>query len=281
MDANKNEKNINNYFSKDINGKILLMRHGETFFNSDPDKVGRLTNSKYIDGKLTEKGISQSISIQNVLNKLSFEKIYVSPMYRAFQTISFALEKHPNLRNITVVVHPLVNEVTSCVQDYLLDIKQTKKDFNMNSRLKFDWSIFDNYVKDIKWDENFYYFENFDCFEQNKKEEMYQKLKQYYDKKDFESLKKGLSDIAIIRYDQKKRFESLKNLQYRFNKFLDYIKDKHRETLNNLDKKILIVSHDSFIKVATDRRIYETKDVQKYHDKSYSSKNCEIISIKL
>ena len=190
MDINHNEVNTNNYFSKDINGKILVMRHGETYFNIDPDKAGKVTNSEYVDPKLTEKGINQATSIQNILNKLSFEKIYISPMYRAFQTISIALENHPNLENIVVVVQPLVNEVTSCVQDYLFNIKQTKKEFNLNSKLKFDWSVFDEHVKEIKWDENFYYFENFDCFEENKKEEMYQKLKGYYDQKDFNSLKK-------------------------------------------------------------------------------------------
>ena len=202
-------------------------------------------------------------------------------MYRTFQTISYALQNHPNLDKITAYVHPLVNEVTSCVQYYLLDIKQTKKDFNLNSTLKFDWSIFDDYVKKLKWDENFYYFENFDCFENPKKEEMYQKLKGFYDQNNFESLKEGLSELAFIRYDQKKRFESLKHLQIRFNQFIDYIKENHKDTLNNVNEKILVVSHESFIQIATDRRIYESEDIQDYHDKAYSPKNCEIISIEL
>ena len=278
---NNNQIENNIYYSKDSKGKLLFMRHGETFFNIEPDKKGRVTNPKYIDCKMTEKGIEQSKSIQNVLNQLSFEKIYISPMYRTFQTISYALENHPKLNEITVTVQPLVNEVTSCVQDYLLDIKKTKKDFNINSKLKFDWSLFDEYVKTIKWDENFYYFDNFDCFEENKKNEMYQKLKNYYDSGDFTSFEQGLSDLAKIRYAQKKRFESLKHLQIRFNKFLDFIRQEHKETLNDLDKKILVVTHDSMIKCATDRNLYETEDIQNYHPKSYSPKNCEIISIKI
>lgn len=126
MNNNKNSQN-NIYYSKDTKGKLLFFRHGETFFNIDPDRQGRLTNSKYVDCHLDEKGIEQSKSLQNILNKFTIEKIYISPMYRVFQTIYYALENHPNLKNITVVVHPLVNEVTSCVQDYLLNIKQTKR----------------------------------------------------------------------------------------------------------------------------------------------------------
>ena len=277
----KESKEINNYYTQDTSGKLLLMRHGETFFNIDSDKKGKVVNPNYIDCRLDEKGILQAKSIQKQLNELSIENIYISTMYRVFQTILNALENHPNLNNIRVVIHPDVNEVTSCVQDYLLDIKQTKKDFNMNTKVKFDWTLFGEYVKGIKWDENFYYFENFDCFEEGKKNEMYQKLKELYEKKDFESFKNCLSELAKIRYAQKKRFESLKNLQIRFNKFLDYIKEKHKETLNNLDEKILVVTHDSFIKCATDRRLYESKDIQNYHDKCYSPKNCEIISIKI
>jgi broad specificity phosphatase PhoE len=287
-DDNQKNKNINDnkisqnniYYSNDTTGKLLFMRHGETFFNLDPDKQGRLTNSKYVDCHLDEKGIEQSKSLQNILNKLSIEKIYISPMYRAFQTISYALESHPNLKNITVVVNPLVNEVTSCVQDYLLNIKQTKQEFNMNSKVKFDWSLFDEYVKGIKWDENFYYFDNFNCFENNKKDEMYQKLKELYDMGDFASFKEGLAELAKIRYAQKKRFESLKHLQFRFNKFMEFIKENHKNSLNNTNDKILVVTHDSLIKCATDRTPYETDDIQKYNQNSYSAKNCEIISIK-
>ena len=203
MDKNNNKETtnineINNpYYSKDTKEKLLFIRHGQTFFNLDPDKIGRKTNYKYIDSKLTEKGIEQSKSLQKTLNELTIEVVYISPMYRAFQTVFYALEKHPDLSKIKVIVHPLVNEVTSCVNDYMLDIKETKKEFNMDSKIKFDWSIFNEYVKGIKWDENFYYFDNFDCFEESKKDEMYQILKNLYDKNDFSSFEKKLGEMDI------------------------------------------------------------------------------------
>ena len=48
MDNNINEafniNNINNlYYSKDTKGKLLFMRHGETFFNLEPHKTGKKT----------------------------------------------------------------------------------------------------------------------------------------------------------------------------------------------------------------------------------------------
>ena len=290
MDKNRNNEkiNINNnnnpnnpYYSKDTEEKLLFIRHGETFFNSDPDKTGRKTNYKYIDSKLTTKGIEQSKALQKILNKLTIEVIYISPMYRAFQTVFYALENHPDLSKIKVIVNPLVNEVASCVNDYILDIKQTKKEFNMNSKIKFDWSIFDEYVKSLKWEENFYYFDYFDCFEEKKKNEIYLELRHLYNINDLISLEQKLTELSIIRYQQDKRFESLKHLQSRFNKFFEYIKEKHKNTLGNKESKILVVTHTSFIKCATERNPYEDEDIQDYHPNAYSSKNCEIISIKL
>ena len=277
-----NDFNIKNnpYYSKDIKDKLLFLRHGETFFNLDPDKDGRKTNYKYIDCKLTKKGIEEAKSLKETMNKLSIEAIYISPMYRSFQTIFYALEDYPDLSKIKIIVHPLVSEVSSCVQDYLLDIKKTKKEFNMNSKIKFDWSIFDEYVQNLKWEENFYYFDNFDCFEESKKNKIYKKLQYLYSINDFINLKKELSQLAVIRYQQNKRFESLKHLQIRFNKFIEYIKEKHKNTLDNKEQKILVVTHSSFIKCATDRTQYDNEDIQIYHKNAYSSKNCEIISIK-
>ena len=281
MDKNISNKKINNkYYSHDTTGKLLIMRHGETYFNIEQNKEDRKTNPKFIDCKLTPKGIEQAKSMKEAFDKLNIEAIYISPMYRTFQTVIYAFENHHNISNIKVVVHPLLNEATSCVQDYQLDIKKTKAEFNMNSKIKFDWSVFDDFVKNIKYDENFYYFDNFDCFEENKKNEMYHKLKQFYEKNDFNSLKKGLSELSSMRYAQNKRFESLKYLQTRCFKFLDFIKEKHKNTLNNKENKILVITHTSFIKCVTDRTPYENEDIQDYHPNSYSCKNCEIISIK-
>ena len=275
---NEEQKEEQNY-NKDLSEKLLIMRHGETDFNADTDKGNRITNPKYPDCRLNQNGISQAKSKQGLINSLTLEKVYVSPIYRAIQTVTYCLENHPNKNNIVVVVHPLVSEISNCINDYILDIKQTKKDFNMNSKIKVDWSLFDEYVKTIKYEENFYYFDNFDCYEG--KEIMYQKLKNIYNNGDIDGLRNGLSELATLRFQAKIRFESLKHLQGRFNKFCEYIREHHKDTLNDKKNKILVVSHCAYIKIGTDLTPYESEKIQDYHSTCYSPENCEILSFKL
>ena len=274
---NEDQKEERNYY-QNLSEKLLIMRHGETNFNADPDKDNRVTNPKYPDCRLNQNGINQAKSKQGLINSLTLEKVYVSPIYRALQTVTYCLENHPNKNNIVVVVHPLVSEISNCINDYILDIKQTKKDFNMNSKIKVDWSLFDEYVKTIKYDENFYYFDNFDCYESN---EMYQKLKNIYDNGDIDGLRNGLSELATKRFQAKIRFESLKHLQGRFIKFCDYLREHHKDTLEDKNNKILVVSHCAYIKIGTDLTPYESEKIQDYHPTVYSPKNCEILSFKL
>jgi broad specificity phosphatase PhoE len=267
-------------YSKDIKGKLIFMRHGETYFNADKSKINRKINENYIDCKLNQKGIEQAKSKQEILNKLSFEKIYVSPFYRALQTLTYSLENHPNKENIIAVVNPLIGETSNCINDYILDIKQTKKDFNMNSPIKVDWSLFDEYVKGIKYDENFYYFENFDNFEENEKDKIYQKLRAIYESNNIEELKIGLTELAKRRVQYKKRFESLKYLQGRFKKFCENVKNEYKESLGDEDKKILAISHCSYMKAGTDITLYS--QAKKYFTINlYKPKNCEILSYNL
>ena len=274
---NEDQKEERNYY-QNLSEKLLIMRHGETDFNADPDKDNRVTNPKYPDCRLNQNGINQAKSKQGLINTLTLEKVYVSPIYRALQTVTYCLENYPNKNNIVVVVHPLVSEISNCINDYILDIKQTKKDFNMNSKIKVDWSLFDEYVKTIKYDENFYYFDNFDCYESN---EMYQKLKNIYDNGDIDGLRNGLSELATKRFQAKIRFESLKHLQGRFIKFCDYLREKHKDTLEDKNNKILVVSHCAYIKIGTDLTPYESEKIQDYHSTVYSPNNCEILSFKL
>ena len=174
----KENQQPNPYYSTDLDGKLLFMRHGQTAFNENTNYISRRINPIYADCKLSHTGIIQAKSKRKILNTLSFEKIYVSPAYRALQTLTYSLETHPNKENIIAFVHPLAIEISVCVNDFLLDIKQTKKDFNLNSKIKIDWSLFDKYIKKIKYDENFFFFENFDNIEEKVKNNIY-KIKKF------------------------------------------------------------------------------------------------------
>ena len=269
--------NIKPKYTTDLKGKFLFMRHGQTEFNSDHDK-SRQINSSYIDCHLSNKGIEQVKSKQKLINSLNIEKVYVSPFYRALQTTSLLLENHPNIKNICVVVHPKIAEIGGCTHDFIYDIKQSKKDFNMNSKVKFDWNIFDEYVKNIKWDENFFYFEEFDNLADDIKSEIYNNLKELYDKNDTNLYKIALEKLAKYRIKTHKKFESI---NHEYNRFLELKKNLskiHKHSLKDKNKKILMVSHSSFIKVSTSPGPYYEKN-KKAHPSCHPVKNVEIISI--
>ena len=275
---NKNiEININPKYTTDLNGKFLFMRHGHTEFNSDHDK-SRQKNPLYIDCHLSKKGIEQVKAKQKLINSLYIEKVYVSPFYRALQTASLLLENHPNLNNICVVVHPKIAEIGGCTHDFIFDIKKSKKDFNINAKVKFDWNIFDEYVRNIKYDENFFYFEEYNNLNDKEKSELYSNLKRSYDNNELLLYYKEMEKLAGYRIKIHKKFESL---NHEYNRFLDFknnLNKIHKSSLEDTNKKILMISHSSFIKVSTSPVPYlETN--KKVHPSCHAMKNVEIISI--
>ena len=274
----KKSISINPYFSKNLYEKLLFMRHGKTTFNDASYNISSQVNPNYSDCKLSKTGVNQAKSKQKILNSLSLEKVYVSPFYRALQTLTYSLKNHPNKNNIIALVHPLLSEISNCVNDYILNIKQTKKDFNLKSIIKIDWSLFDEYTKRKKYDQNFYYFDYFDCLDKKEKYKLYLKIKNYYDNGDIKKYKNGLSELAKIRLDKNKNFESLKHAQSRFIKFVDYIKKNHKKSIQNKYKKILAFSHGFFMMVATNMTSYKSKSIQNFHHNCYLPQNCEILS---
>lgn len=264
-------------FTTDLGGKFLFMRHGKTEFNSDKDKL-RQVNPSYIDCHLSRKGIEEVRSKQKIINSLSIEKVYVSPFYRALQTVSLLLENYPNVNNISIVVHPKIAEIGGCTHDFIFDIQENKKDFNMNSKIKFDWSEFDEYVKKIKYDENFFYFEEFNNLSEDIKSEIYNNLKELYDKKEIKLYKKAMEKFAKFRIKNHKKFESINHEYNRFLEFKNNLNKNHKFTLKDKNKKILVVSHSSFIKISTSPGPYQEK-IKKAHPNCHPVKNVEIISI--
>ena len=94
-------------------------------------------------------------------------------------------------------------------------------------------------------------------------------------------MKNGLSDLVKLSYKKNKRLESLKHLQERFKKFCDYIKDQHKDSLNDKNKKIFVISHCAYMKSGTDMTPYKSDNIQKFHNSCYTPKNCEILSYNL
>ena len=260
----KSKKNLD--FSKN---KFLFMRHAETIYNSAPEKNFKY-NPKYADSHLSQKGITQSLNIQNILNKLNIETIYISPYYRALETMEYALQSHPNAKNIVAYVHPELTELAGMMHEFIFDIKETKNNFNLNSKIKVDWSIFDEYVKNIKYKENLFFMDNWDLIEEKKRDEIYFKFNDLYEKGDMDIYKKEVSKIIEERYKMKLKLESYKHAYQRFIDFKNYINNKYVNSMNDTEKKILVISHKTFISIATsdDNCIFKNNK---------TSKNCLVL----
>ena len=270
----KKNNNINKENSFSSN-KFLIMRHGETWYNTNKDKSVKY-NPEYADSHLSDKGIQQSKSKKDELNKYDIEAIYVSPYYRALQTMTIAFENHHNVENIVAFVDPRLGELSGMMHEYILDIKQTKKDFNMNSKVKVNWSIFDEYVKKLKFDEQFFFLDYWNLIEENKKMEIYNKLNEIYKKGDMKLYKEEVSKLIKERYESGLKFESYKHAYERFLDFKKFLYDKHKDTIDNKDKKIIAVSHKLFISIITSNIKYETDEIKKFSPDCLLLNNCEI-----
>ena len=164
MEENGKKLNLQKY-SLDLNGKFLFIRHGQTICNSDKNYKERKINENYIDSHLSEKGINQTKKLREKLDKLNIEAIYVSPLYRSLETAKYLIEDI-NFSG-EIIIHPLISECPNCIDDFIFDINETKKDFD---NLNINWNVFDEYIKKYdKWEPNFYYFEYFNRLEQNQK----------------------------------------------------------------------------------------------------------------
>ena len=272
------EKNVHKKYIPDLSGKFLFMRHGQSFYNKVTDE-SRKYNPDLIDAHLSEEGINQAKSRQNDLNKLDIEKVFVSPYNRALETMTYALQNHPNVDKIIATVHPKIAEVTCGGHDFILDIKKNKKEFNMNSSVKVDWSYFDEYIKNSKYAENFFFFENMNLLDEKVKQEEYFKLKELYDKGDIKKYKDELQRFLKENYKVFIKYESFKHSTERFEDFKRYLKQEFKETINDKNKKVLCVCHSCFINVATSSIPFLKDEIEEKQDNCYKIKNGEIISL--
>ena len=159
-------------------------------------------------------------------------------------------------------------------------INETKNDFK---ELNVNWDIFNKCINEYKnWNENFYYFSYFNRLEENEKKIKYNKLLNIYNKRDMSNLKKEIVNEMpkiIFNKDTIQPFESFKHVYSRFLEFKNFLSEKHKESLNDLDKKVIVVTHGDFLGVITNKYLYENDDINFYPEDCCYCKNCDIISI--
>ena len=266
-------------YEKNTNGKILYIRHGQTNYNKNSNKSNLniiSTKPEYIDCDLNEKGIEQTNKLSNQIIKLKIEQIYVSPLSRALHTALILFKNHPDKDKIIIKIHPLITEVISGVHGFVFDIQNSKKIYNMDNEIKFDWSIFDSYYKSYI-DQDLFFLNFIDCFSEKKLKEKLDKIYSFYGK---DNLKIKLGEFAKSRVDSGfKRFETLNHLFKRNLEFKKFLYETHKNNLNDINNKIIIITHSAFTQISTSKKAYlgDLKNI--FPNDCCKMNNCEIISI--
>ena len=149
----------NPIFAKNLEGKIIFIRHGETDYNKDLNKKGAKIkyDITYLDGHLNLNGQKQAEKASELFKNLDIEAIYVSPLYRTLESAFIIFKNHPKKSKIKLIVHPLLTEVISSMNNFSDDIDIKKNLYNEKSELKVDWSLFDEEFK-TKEEQNFFLF---------------------------------------------------------------------------------------------------------------------------
>ena len=277
MFTKKNIEIPEKLYELNTNGKFLFIRHGQTYFNKYSKERGSKkvkTDKNLLDSELSEEGIKEGEKFSEFYNKFKIEEIYVSPLYRALQSAYYLFKNHPQKDNIVIKIHPLLTEITNAVHDISFDlIHRNKKDFNLNSEIKFDWSLFDEIYK-TEEEQNFFYFDNIDRLDNNIIMEQYNIISNSFGKENYKD-----NIINLIKLSLDKSMESPKHVFERFIKFKHFLKEKYKDNLNETEKKVFVVTHSSFLKCGTSKNIYYyNKDKGMPYDGCFP-KNFEVLSI--
>ena len=277
MFTKKNIEIPEKLYELNTNGKFLFIRHGQTYFNKYSKERGSKkvkTDKNLLDSELSEEGIKEGEKFSEFYNKFKIEEIYVSPLYRALQSAYYLFKNHPQKDNIVIKIHPLLTEITNAVHDISFDlIHRNKKDFNLNSEIKFDWSLFDEIYK-TEEEQNFFYFDNIDRLDNNIIMEQYKIISNSFGKENYKD-----NIINLIKLSLDKSMESPKHVFERFIKFKKFLKEKYKDNLNETEKKVFVVTHSSFLKCGTSKNIYYyNKDNVMPYD-GFFPKNYEVLSI--
>ena len=290
-------------FSKDLKSNILLLRHGESRFNLENNKLNEIRDKtiyeltkksvkfseKLFDCDLTELGAKQSRNSAHLLRNINIKYIFVSPLRRALNTCLYFLDEMEiikkdqiNYNKPKIMVHPIIYERFEDNGDYFLT------DFN-HKKLKYssyDWSLFDK-IEDLPY----YYLKFCDNFinEEGKllKTNSETDLKKitvndnYYCRLLKNQLDEGKKNDfgkiylrEIEKLDKLKTFIESSESIFNRNKILNNFLSEYSKKLSG-NETILVIGHSIFFKYLTLLN-YRTEEIQTGNF-AYLN-NCEVIS---
>lgn len=273
-------------FEKNTVGKVLYVRHGQTEFNYQMKIIGEdnvQTIPALIDSCLSPQGLESIKGAIDAISSLTFEAVYCSPLKRTLQTAFYLIENHPQREATVVYVHPLITEKVNGVHDYSFDIIKKKSEYNMESKVKFNWDIFDSYYKDTI-DQELFMFNN--CPKDiNEMNALIKKIRKSYLKGDKEQMRIAYGKMGgYLINNHLKTFESFENTFKRNICFKQYLLKKMTSdgSYEKKNDKILVVTHSAFTKMATSSKAYNSiGNMSTYPEDCYHCANGEIISMNI
>jgi hypothetical protein len=280
-------ENKNKLYEKSQVGPVLYIRHGMTEYNKICLKLSKSeakVKAEYIDCPLSEEGQKQANEISSTLASMKLKYVFCSPLLRCLETCYLSLLNHSDVENIKVIVHPLIMETISGVHDFSKNILMKKKLYNNTTKVKFDWSVFDNYYPYPNEQECF--FLNFidNCNEDGDVESEFNILIKEIKANsiDLELKDQLLGKLSL--YGVKNNLSRLESLKAMFNRnlqFKEYLKDLMKTESFNNDEKILVFTHSAFTKISTSNQAYYLDKIELFPEDCLKLENCEIITMNI
>lgn len=273
------------YERSDI-GPLLYIRHAQSIFNIDTEIAGSEDEARhmkeYLDCRITETGKQQAEKLSKQVSTYKIKFVFCSPMLRCLQTCFHSLKNHLDRENIRVFIHPLITETVNCNHDYSRKTFLKKKEFNLQSEVKFDWSLFDQYFPN-ECEQETYFLDYVDTLREDPfVSNLFSQMRNPENYKNQDLMDDLATQMSAYYTDRQIRPESIKKLFYRnleFKEFLaTYIRLKGGLNVED-DEKVLVYSHSNFIQTSNSKMAYELERMDTFPEDSYKPYNCEVITM--
>jgi len=256
-------------------GQVLYVRHAQTGYNtySEELKQAKLIRleEKYQDCELSDIGKLQAESFFQQIKDLDVKYCFSSPLSRCLETSYLALKQHKNANDMEIIVHPLLNEIISSTQTITKPIKSKKEKYNLNTQIKYDWSVFDKYYQDEE-EQNHYYFNFVDNQIVESQRDLIRQIKS--------SPEEGqISKFLGAFWQHGCRPETFKSLLNRTILFKNYLKEFIKDKQLKDNEKVLIFTHAGFIRMSSSKLASLTDILSDFPTDGYVPKNCEGVVI--